>query len=133
IAIDLDTGSRVMLSDTRATELPTHREPQAAVLDLERDRALVVDSARRVVVAVDLVTARHTQLTAPGALGTAPRSMALDRAADRLFICETSDASVVSADIVTGEVTVVTSSQRGDGPLLTAPEDIAIEPGSGRI
>lgn len=115
-------------------------EPEAVVLDLARDRALVVEAKRNVLMSVDLTTGERAALYQGPAAGSAtlqaippdppdPMQMAdvalLDAAGQGVLVA--GRGAVFSVDLETGEHTVISAEDVGEGPALAYLEDMALD------
>ena len=110
VVIDLNTGSRTILSDATTPDgINPLSSPRSIALDSANNRALVLeDLILDTVVAVDLVTGARTILsdtTTPdgnNALIT-PQSITLDVANNRALVVDSNLKAVVAIQLDTGE------------------------------
>jgi PQQ-like domain len=125
VAVDVTTGSRSILA---SPTVPNGSNPLVAggpmVVDAARNRALVLDPARRAISAMDLTTGVFTTFsdaTTPDANQPfqALGSIALDPANQRLLVTDPSRAALVTVDLATGARNTTTILGAGRLPTVS--------------
>jgi len=112
--------------------------PVGIVLDEDNGRALVVDSQRRAVLAVDLATGTRTVLSDPTTPSAAtpftdPVAIALDTAGNRALVADAGLGAVIAVDLATGARSVLSDSRTPDtANPFGYPVGIAVDDANGR-
>jgi DNA-binding beta-propeller fold protein YncE len=137
-SVELASGKATVISDVRTGSGPVFGQIVDAAVDAPRGRALVLDAAAGALMAVDLATGSRAVIsddtTGSGpSLGQAS-ALALDEAGTRAFVLggagET--AALVAVDLGTGDRTLIASAERGSGPDLGNPNDVALDAAGNR-
>lgn len=118
LVVDLATGDRVVLSDDDTGTGPEFEDIHSLALDPARNRLLVLERNRDIVLAVDLTTGNRTQIVGAGPALAFPLCVVVDPVLDRALI--TTNLSVYSVDLPTGDRTLVSGDLRGTGPRFKA-------------
>lgn len=125
LAIDPATGLLTVIADRHTGTGPALEIPRDVILDVQNDRALIVDGddgdGLLALVAVDLETGDRTIVAR---IFGDPNSVAVDTASNRALMgyvrdYETTDdpCGLLAVDLGTGEVTNVSGPSFGSGPL----------------
>jgi sugar lactone lactonase YvrE len=118
--------------------------PQDIIVDEDNGRALVVDTALKAVIAVDLITGTRSVLSSNTSIsgnmtsgGGIPFDQAtrivLDSANSRALVTDTGLAAIIAVDLATGDRTVLSNSNTPDGTTpFGRPDGIALDPPNNR-
>lgn len=137
-SVELASGKATVISDVRTGTGPVFAQLVDAAVDAPQGRALVLDASPGALLAVDLTTGART-VVSDAATGSGPTlrmtsALALDAAAGRAFVAggigET--AALVAVDLDTGDRTLISGPERGSGPALGNPKDVALDPAGNR-
>jgi len=137
-AMDLATGDRTIISDNATHAGPGFVRQRGIVLQPDRDRALVVDTDARALLAVDLApeAGELSILSAANSgIGTGPNldfpaGLAVDQRNDRALVIERAipgNDKVVAVNLVTGDRTTLSGNGTGSGPVMTQPIEIVLD------
>ena len=133
-AVDLDSGTRTILSDDTVQNASNPLfQPEAIVLHESDGRALVADFLLRTVFSIDLASGQRTvfsdDLTPVSSVNfSQPIAMALDQANDRVLVVDGGNRAVLAADLATGSRSVfVDSATLTGGNASSFPSGIAID------
>lgn len=108
------------------------KSPQNVVLDLDANRALVVDSYLDAVVAVNLTDGKRTLLSGNG-IGqgpdfSSPRDIALDpEDKTKAYVVDSSKDALMAVDLTTGDRTIVSDDDNGTGEAFGSPFALALD------
>jgi DNA-binding beta-propeller fold protein YncE len=130
--VDLETGSRTLLSgETMGSGHELHT-PYAMALDSKARRVIIGDLAGAAIVSVDLASGARTLLSSDE-LGQGPslatvQAVALHGAGgDRILVANNYDGLLMAVDPATGARTVVSGNGVGSGPSLAGPSYLAVD------
>lgn len=105
--------------------------PQAVVADVSKDRALVMDSALDVLLAVDNATGERTVLSSDdvgsGTEFSKGIALALDADGQRVLVLDEGLPGVLAVDLATGDRTVVADAATGQGTALVTPVSMVLD------
>ncbi len=129
LAVNVDNGSRTVVSDNDLHSGPVLSVPVGLAIDSENNRVLVTDIIDRMLLAIDLNNGERTLLSQSPILGSGdriviPNSIAWDDEAQRVLLSEEL-GELYSIDISTGDRDVV-SNFLSAGDDLNTPTGIAI-------
>lgn len=146
LAIDPATGNRTVVSDDDTGAGDPFANPLAVALDVPFDlfgqaqaatRALVVDQGADAVISVDLASGARTELSGPNAGSGVPFESARgitflpgdaeQGTVDRLLVADEGLGAIVAVDMATGERIALTDDNPANGPVLAAPQSVALE------
>jgi DNA-binding beta-propeller fold protein YncE len=139
--VDLATGDRTLVSGEDAGSGIAFDNPFGLVLDEARDRALVLDSYRSALLAVDLATGVRTALISDLNDGQVKSQfgLVLDAASRRAYYLETTYegtarlAAVIAVDVDTATRAVLSDATHGAGPVLQEGSSLVLDPAGGRL
>lgn len=136
ISVDLSNGNRTILSNSVRGNGPAFDRPAAIAFDSATNTAYVADNGLAAIVAVNLVTGDRSILsgTANGAgvdFDLNIIELVIDPANNRLLILDSYPRRVMAVDLTSGD-RVLVSDETGEGALLRAAADIALD-GNGNI
>lgn len=130
--MDLLTGHRTLLSGDGAGSGVEFGDPGGMTLDVENQRALVVDTTFRnsFIFAVDLTTGERTILSGKG-VGGGPAvetltDAVLDKKNNRLLAVDSSSETLTAVDLGSGDRTVLSGAGIGSGASLDRPTAIQL-------
>jgi len=142
MAVDLKTGARTILSDSRTPDAVNRiHYPRSITLDAVNGRALVMDYGmfgRSAVMTVNLKTGARTILSGkkiPNRTNRfrTPKSSALDVANDRALVVDSGLNAVVAVDLKTGVRTILSDATTPNAAnLFSALESIALDAANDR-
>lgn len=110
--------------------------PRAVAADVTNGRALVLDSALDVLLAVDLATGERTVLSSDD-VGSGPRldnpiALAVDADGGRILVLDEGLPALLAVDPATGDRTVIADATTGAGPALVTPVAMDVDLAGGR-
>lgn len=139
-AMDLDTGTRTILSDSFVGSGPPDTGMwggQGIALDRGGNRLLLSNTEFDNVYGVDLATADRSVLSDSNNAGPPmswPRRMFVDADNNRVIAAEANLKGVIAIDLDTGDRTAISdNSGTGTGPAYANPIDVAIDLANDRV
>ncbi len=122
VDVDVDSGDRSIRHRPGAATGPEPIAPRGICRDVAAQRALLVDRARAIVLAIDLVTGERTVFSSGqvnSSVGTgpgfeAPAAIALDPTRGRVLVTDLDH--VIAVDLVNGDRTALTGALSGQVP-----------------
>jgi outer membrane protein assembly factor BamB len=136
--VELASAKDTVISDDEVGSGRAFVQIVDAAVDVEGGRALVLDRAPGALLAVDLTTGARTVIS-DGTTGTGPAleqvsGLALDAQAGRALVIAGSNeqAALLGVDLATGARSLISSQDRGTGPALHSPEDLALDAAGNR-
>jgi DNA-binding beta-propeller fold protein YncE len=140
LAIDLDTGSRVLFSDNTISVGASNIEfayPKGIVMDSANNRLLVTDPTLDAVIAVSLDTGARTlfsdnttELANSTVEFSSPRYIALDTANNRALILDST--TIIAVSLSTGARTVLTNNDIVSDIDLSSQSDLTVDSANNR-
>jgi len=130
-AVDLATGERSVVFDNDTDPDIDLIAPERLVVDAANNRALIIDSGRQGIVAVDLIGDNHEVLSdaeVPAdqdVFFANPTGLTLDEINNRVLVSDATIRAVVAVDLTDGTRTVLSSFTEGNGATLLAPADMS--------
>ena len=136
VAVDLTTGNRTIVSDTRTGSGPAFSYLSAVSLDTINDRTFVIDWGVRALVAVDLATGDRTIVSDAGkGSGPAfmkPTDVTMDAANARALVIDYGLQALVTVDIATGNRIIISDASTGNGPTFRFPYGVTLDAANNR-
>lgn len=131
VAIDIDTGNRITLTDATTGAGPEITNFESVTVDTANDRVLLIDRVGSKIVGVDPETGDRTVLAENG-VGTGPdfenpSDIAFDPATKTALVTDSRTIALVAVDLATGSRTIVSSNTVGSGPMMQNPQDVEID------
>ncbi|MDZ7645563.1 MAG: hypothetical protein U5K76_15875 [Woeseiaceae bacterium] len=131
LAVDLDDGTRTVLSGGGIGSGAALNSPRDVVLDAAGNRALLVDWQLDALIAVDLASGERTVVsnnsTGSGPVLDGPQSLALDSAGNRVLVVSTINDALMSVDLVNGDRSFLSGAGVGSGPDFGSLRDVEID------
>ncbi len=138
-AIDLTSGSQVILSDSTNGTGDNYAIPADVVVDSSNNRALIVDSnsGTRALTATDLNSGNRT-IISNGSTGSGTdfgfmTGLTLDSTNDRALVSDRGSNDIFAVDLSTGDRTIISNSVTGLGPDFDSVRGIALDSANDRV
>jgi hypothetical protein len=132
-SVELASGKDTVISDDEVGGGPAFVQLVDMALDAEPGRALVLDLVLDALLAVDLTTGARSVIS-DGATGSGPAldrpsGLALDLEAGRALVTAgtNEDAALLAVDLATGARSLISGQDKGNGPALRDPRDVALD------
>lgn len=137
-SVELASGKDTVISDKATGSGPALVQVVDAALDAAQGRALVLDRLLGALLAVDLATGARSVIS-DEATGSGPAlqqatAVALDAGAGRAIVLNGGNetAALLAVDLTTGARTLISDADRGAGPALGNPKDLALDAAGNR-
>lgn len=134
--VDLHSGDRSDLSSAAMGSGAGFDTPTSVALDIDNDRALVLDDQLNALVSVDFNTGDRSIVSdatiGSGVAFSGPFSLALDSASSRALVADSDLDALLTVDLATGDRSIIADAATGAGPQLTSLTAVVLDAGNGQ-